>query len=343
MLKKMLGTILGILILVLGIVCYVKLQTPATGEKVDGYLLSTSGGTYCGGTKTGSIALRIETTGSGYQKMFVTSDDVTKNGDKKIVDGRYLLRVYRGDHQLPGAVCETDSLHDHQELRVYFTTVDNPSPSQDIEIVISENSEENVVARIKCALKNDSSLAEFGTVDGNALARISSSGVCLDLSDPSFSRPDFQSVGSLSLKTSSNTVTVALNNRVEPQTAAEHDIIFPPVCSQSSENKGSYAYALDLDGWQDIESLTLKSAAAGITLMVRKDLLDDLQYVSGSVVYQEDGVISITDDNMLYKAPLPESQKDTIFDIGTSVDIFYGDKIKQDYGYDLVDVTAVTG
>ena len=77
--------------------------------------------------------------------------------------------------------------------------------------------------------------------------------------------------------------------------------------------------------------------------MVRKDLLDDLQYVSGSVVYQEDGVISITDDNMLYKAPLPESQKDTIFDIGTSVDIFYGDKIKQDYGYDLVDVTAVTG
>ena len=42
MLKKMLGTILGILILVLGIVCYVKLQTPATGEKVDGYLLSTS-------------------------------------------------------------------------------------------------------------------------------------------------------------------------------------------------------------------------------------------------------------------------------------------------------------
>ena len=343
MLKKMLGTILGILILVLGIVCYVKLQTPATGEKVDGYLLSTSNGTYCGGTKTGSIELTIETKGSDYQKMFVTSDDVTKNGDKKIVDDRYLLRVYRGKQPLASAASETDSRHDHQELKVFFTTVDDPSPSQDIEIVISENSEENVVARIKCTLKNDSSLAEFGTVDGNALARISASGIFLDLSDPYFSRPDFQSVGSLGLETSSDTVTATLNNNVDPQTAAEHDMLIPAVCSQSSENGGSYAYALDLSGWQDIDSLTLKSAAAGITLMVRKDLLDDLQYVSGSVVYQEDGVISITDDNMLYKAPLPESQKDTVFDIGTSVDIFYGDKIRQDYGYDLVDVTAVTG
>ena len=87
----------------------------------------------------------------------------------------------------------------------------------------------------------------------------------------------------------------------------------------------------------------LKSAQAGTTWMVRKDLLSVLTYVSGYVVYQEDGVLSIVHDNALYKAPIPESQKDTDFELGTSVDIFYGEKIKQDYGYDLVDVTAIAG
>lgn len=120
------------------------------------------------------------------------------------------------------------------------------------------------------------------------------------------------------------------------------NVLHPAVLSQGGSNTGTYAYALDLANWQNIQYLTLKSATAGSIRMIRKDLLDDLLYVFGTIVYQEDGVISIVQDNVLYKAPLPNSQKDTSFDLGTSVYIFYSNKRKQDYGYDLSGVLAVT-
>lgn len=342
MLKKRLGMILGFLILILAGICYFEFRTPEDGENVDHYLLSTSNGIYCGGTKTGSVELTIKMKRGEYQKMFVTSDDVTKNGEKKIVDDRYLLRVYRGTHQLASTACETDSLHDHQKIKIFFTTVDNPSPSENIEIVISKNSEKNVVLRIKCSLNNDSMLADFSTVNGTGLARISASGIFLDLSNPYFSRPDFQSVGSLSMETSSGTLVMPLNHNISPATFKDPNILHPAVLSQGGSNTGTYVYALDLANWQNIQYLTLKSATAGSIWMIRKDLLDDLLYVFGTIVYQEDGVISIVQDNVLYKAPLPNSQKDTSFDLGTSVYIFYSNKRKQDYGYDLSGVLAVT-
>ena len=343
MLKKLLGTILCILVMVLGVICYMEFKSPASGEQIDDYLLSSGNGTYCGGTKTGSVELNIEIKGSGFQKMFPTSDDITKNGNHLIVDDRYLLRVFRGKHQLASAAYEQDSMHDRQRLKVYFTTADDSAPSDPIEIVISKDSEKNVKARIECALENDSKLAEFGTTTGSAVARVSSSGVYLDLQNSYFGTSDFQSVGSLKLGTKEEAVVMPLNNNVDPTKAKEYGMILPAVISQSSENTGTYAYAADLPDWQDISYLALKSAQAGTTWMVRKDLLSDLTYVSGYVVYQEDGILSIVHDNALYKAPIPESQKATDFELGTSVDIFYGDKIKQDYGYDLVDVTAIAG
>ena len=52
MLKKLLGTILCILVMVLGVICYMEFKSPASGERIDNYLLSAGNGTYCGGTKT---------------------------------------------------------------------------------------------------------------------------------------------------------------------------------------------------------------------------------------------------------------------------------------------------
>ena len=60
MLKKLLGTILCILVMVLGVICYMEFKSPASGERIDDYLLSAGNGTYCGGTKTGSVELNIE-------------------------------------------------------------------------------------------------------------------------------------------------------------------------------------------------------------------------------------------------------------------------------------------
>lgn len=51
MLKKLLGTILCILVMVLGVICYMEFKSPASGERIDDYLLSAGNGTYCGGTK----------------------------------------------------------------------------------------------------------------------------------------------------------------------------------------------------------------------------------------------------------------------------------------------------
>ena len=68
MLKKLLGTILCILVMVLGVICYMEFKSPASGERIDDYLLSAGNGTYCGGTKTGSVELNIEIKGSGFQK-----------------------------------------------------------------------------------------------------------------------------------------------------------------------------------------------------------------------------------------------------------------------------------
>ena len=114
MLKKLLGTILCILVMVLGVICYMEFKSPASGERIDDYLLSAGNGTYCSGTKTGSVELNIEIKGSGFQKMFPTSDDITKNGNHLIVDDRYLLRVFRGKHQLASAAYEQDSMHDRR-------------------------------------------------------------------------------------------------------------------------------------------------------------------------------------------------------------------------------------
>ena len=63
MLKKLLGTILCILVMVLGVICYMEFKSPASGERIDDYLLSAGNGTYCSGTKTGSVELNIEIKG----------------------------------------------------------------------------------------------------------------------------------------------------------------------------------------------------------------------------------------------------------------------------------------
>ena len=124
-----------------------------------------------------------------------------KNGNHLIVDDRYLLRVFRGKHQLASAAYEQDSMHDRQSLKVYFTTADDSAPSDPIEIVISKDSEKNVKARIECDLGNDSNLQNLVLQLVLPLPAFSSSGVYLDLQNSYFGTSDFQSVGSLKLGT----------------------------------------------------------------------------------------------------------------------------------------------
>ena len=93
MLKKGLGVILGILVIILGAVCWMKLRTPEEGQKVDNYRVIFEKGSYCGGTRTGRMDLKISLENGEHRKMFASADDVTGNGYHTITDDHYLLRV----------------------------------------------------------------------------------------------------------------------------------------------------------------------------------------------------------------------------------------------------------
>lgn len=106
MLKKRLGIILGILVLILGAVCWMKLRTPEEGQKVDNYRVIFEKGSYCGGTRTGCMDLKISLENGEHRKMFTSADDVTGNGYHTITDDHYLLRVYLDDQELNSTAYE---------------------------------------------------------------------------------------------------------------------------------------------------------------------------------------------------------------------------------------------
>lgn len=102
-------------------------------------------------------------------------------------------------------------------------------------------------------------------------------------------------------------------------------------------------YATEIPDWEAVDSLTLTSGAAGSLILVRKDQMEDLTYVSGAVQSQEADTLFVAgSDGCFYKAPVPEDLQDTSFTLGQSVDIFYQEKTPQPYGYDLRGVTAIS-
>ena len=240
MLKKGLGVILGILVIILGAVCWMKLRTPEEGQKVDNYRVIFEKGSYCGGTRTGCMDLKISLENGEHRKMFASADDVTGNGYHTITDDHYLLRVCLDDQELNSTAYEISADLGTQLLRIYFT---NP------QAVASTNQE----------------------------------------------LPDVR------------------------------------------------IYATEIPDWEAVDTLTLTSGSAGSLILVRKDQMEDLTYVSGAVQSQEADTLFVAgSDGCFYKAPVPEDLQDTSFTLGQSVDIFYQEKTPQPYGYDLRGVTAIS-
>ena len=152
MLKKGLGIILGILVLILGAVCWMKLRTPEEGQKVDNYRVIFEKGSYCGGTRTGCMDLKISLENGEHRKMFASADDVTGNGYHTITDDHYLLRVCLDDQELNSTAYEISADLDTQLLRIYFTNPQAVASQDPVEIKISKGTIDQEVARIPAEL-----------------------------------------------------------------------------------------------------------------------------------------------------------------------------------------------
>ena len=346
MLKKRLGIILGILVLILGAVCWMKLRTPEEGQKVDNYRVIFEKGSYCGGTRTGCMDLKISLENGEHRKMFASADDVTGNGYHTITDDHYLLRVCLDDQELNSTAYEISADLDPQLLRIYFTNPQAVASQDPVEIKISKGTIDQEVARIPAELTNDSSLAEFTSVSGNELARICASGIYLDLPVSASSAAPSRSIGSVRLQAGENTYILPFASQAASSPSPEESNVqslLPAVASTNQELPDVRIYATEIPDWEAVDSLTLTSGAAGSLILVRKDQMEDLTYVSGAVQSQEADTLFVAgSDGCFYKAPVPEDLQDTSFTLGQSVDIFYQEKTPQPYGYDLRGVTAIS-
>ena len=206
MLKKGLGIILGILVLILGAVCWMKLRTPEEGQKVDNYRVIFEKGSYCGGTRTGRVDLKISLENGEHRKMFASA---------------YLLRVCLDDQELNSTAYEISADLDTQLLRIYFTNPQTVASQDPVEIKISKGTIDQEVARIPAELTNDSSLAEFTSVSGNELARICVSGIYLDLPVSASSAAPSRSIGSVRLQSGENTYILPFASQAASSPSSE--------------------------------------------------------------------------------------------------------------------------
>lgn len=244
-----LSTVLAVLIATM-VLLYLRMEQ---GETYKEYEIFIENATYCPKTCTGSMEVTVEYKNKGYKKMFATSNDVLGDGDKKIVDDEYLLRIMRGENTLLSLAQEMESTEKYQKLKVYFINESGNFKEDNVSLNICEGTEENIVTQIETKMKLDDEAIIFGD---KLNVTVSSTGVILN----GFSQISQNYYGDVSIKIKwkDKTKILMMNKYMsEEKNANNSEILVPKLISNEGENREKRIYVIELEDWKNIEIVHL--------------------------------------------------------------------------------------
>lgn len=244
-----LSTVLAVLIATM-VLLYLRMEQ---GETYKEYEIFIENATYCPKTCTGSMEVTVEYKNKGYKKMFATSNDVLGDGDKKIVDDEYLLRIMRGENTLLSLAQEMESTEKYQKLKVYFINESGNFKEDNVSLNICEGTEENIVTQIETKMKLDDEAIIFGD---KLNVTVSSTGVILN----GFSQISQNYYGDVSIKIKwkDKTKILMMNKYMsEEKNVNNSEILVPKLISNEGENREKRIYVIELEDWKNIEIVHL--------------------------------------------------------------------------------------
>lgn len=244
-----LSTVLAVLIATM-VLLYLRMEQ---GETFKEYEIFIENETYCPKTCTGTMEVTVEYQNKGYKKMFATSNDVLGDGDKKIVDDEYLLRIMRGENTLLSLAQEMESTEKYQKLKVYFINESGNFEEDNVSLNICEGTEENIAAQIETKMKLDDEAIIFGD---KLNVTVSSTGVILN----GFSQISQNYYGDVSIKIKwkDKTKILMMNKYMsEEKNVNNSEIIVPKLISNEGENREKRIYVIELEDWKNIEIVHL--------------------------------------------------------------------------------------
>lgn len=244
-----LSTVLAVLIATM-VLLYLRMEQ---GETFKEYEIFIENATYCPKTCTGTMEVTVEYQNKGYKKMFATSNDVLGDGDKKIVDDEYLLRIMRGENTLLSLAQEMESTEKYQKLKVYFINESGNFEEDNVSLNICEGTEENIAAQIETKMKLDDEAIIFGD---KLNVTVSSTGVILN----GFSQISQSYYGDVSIKIKwkDKTKILMMNKYMsEEKNVNNSEIIVPKLISNEGENREKRIYVIELEDWKNIEIVRL--------------------------------------------------------------------------------------
>ena len=244
-----LSTVLAVLIATM-VLLYLRMEQ---GETFKEYEIFIENATYCPKTCTGTMEVTVEYQNKGYKKMFATSNDVLGDGNKKIVDDEYLLRIMKGENILLSLAQELESTEKYQKLKVYFINESGNFEEDNISLNICEGTEENIAAQIETKMNLDDEAIIFGD---ELNVTVSSTGVILN----GFSKISQSYFGEVSIKIKwkDKTKILMMNKYMsEEKSVNNSEIIVPKLILNEGENREKRIYVIEFEDWKNIEIVRL--------------------------------------------------------------------------------------
>lgn len=244
-----LSTVLAVLIATM-VLLYLRMEQ---GETFKEYEIFIENATYCPKTCTGTMEVTVEYQNKGYKKMFATSNDVLGDGNKKIVDDEYLLRIMKGENILLSLAQELESTEKYQKLKVYFINESGNFEEDNISLNICEGTEENIAAQIETKMNLDDEAIIFGD---ELNVTVSSTGVILN----GFSKISQSYFGdaSIKIKWKDKTKILMMNKYMsEEKSVNNSEIIVPKLILNEGENREKRIYVIEFEDWKNIEIVRL--------------------------------------------------------------------------------------
>lgn len=244
-----LSTVLAVLIATM-VLLYLRMEQ---GETFKEYEIFIENATYCPKTCTGTMEVTVEYQNKGYKKMFATSNDVLEDGNKKIVDDEYLLRIMKGENILLSLAQEFESTEKYQKLKVYFINESGNFEEDNISLNICEGTEENIAAQIETKMNLDDEAIIFGD---ELNVTVSSTGVILN----GFSKISQSYFGDVSIKIKwkDKTKILMMNKYMsEEKSVNNSEIIVPKLILNEGENREKRIYVIEFEDWKNIEIVRL--------------------------------------------------------------------------------------
>lgn len=244
-----LSTVLAVLIATM-VLLYLRMEQ---GETFKEYEIFIENATYCPKTCTGTMEVTVEYQNKGYKKMFATSNDVLEDGNKKIVDDEYLLRIMKGENILLSLAQELESTEKYQKLKVYFINESGNFEEDNISLNICEGTEENIAAQIETKMNLDDEAIIFGD---ELNVTVSSTGVILN----GFSKISQSYFGDVSIKIKwkDKTKILMMNKYMsEEKSVNNSEIIVPKLILNEGENREKRIYVIEFEDWKNIEIVRL--------------------------------------------------------------------------------------